>query len=164
MKIRTCAALLIAVLTIPALTGCAAGTAQRSMETAATAARRSLDAVEDTIESVVTPRTADPSHATETTAPARAATEETTSHARTATAETSAAAGENSAKLTAEEAEQIALKHAGLAADQVTRLHSEYELEHGVPHYEVEFHHDAWEYNYEIHANTGEILSFEKDE
>ena len=66
--------------------------------------------------------------------------------------------------LTMEEAQNIALKHAGFAADQVTALHTEYEIEHGVPQYDVEFHHGAWEYDYEIHADTGEILSYSKDD
>ena len=66
--------------------------------------------------------------------------------------------------LTLEEAQEIALKHAGFAADQVTALHTEYEIEHGVPQYDVEFHHGAWEYDYEIHADTGEILSYSKDD
>lgn len=66
--------------------------------------------------------------------------------------------------LTLEEAQSIALKHAGFAADQVTALHTEYEIEHGVPQYDVEFHHGYWEYDYEIHADTGEILSYSKDD
>ena len=66
--------------------------------------------------------------------------------------------------LTMEEAQNIALKHAGFATDQVTALHTEYEIEHGVPQYDVEFHHGAWEYDYEIHADTGEILSYSKDD
>ena len=66
--------------------------------------------------------------------------------------------------LTLEEAQDIALKHAGLTADQVTALHTEYEIEHGVPQYDVEFHHGNWEFDYEIHADTGEILSYNKDD
>lgn len=65
--------------------------------------------------------------------------------------------------LTPEEAQKIALKHAGLTADQVTALHTQYEIEHGTPIYDVEFHHREWEYDYEIHADNGEILSFSKD-
>ena len=57
--------------------------------------------------------------------------------------------------LTMEEAQNIALKHAGFTADQVTALHAEYEIEHGFPQYDVEFRHGAWEYDYEIHAQTG---------
>ena len=66
--------------------------------------------------------------------------------------------------LTLEEAQNIALKHAGFAADQVTALHAEYEIEHGVPLYDVEFRHGYWEYDYEIHGDTGEILSYSKDD
>ncbi|MBQ8835260.1 MAG: PepSY domain-containing protein [Oscillospiraceae bacterium] len=66
--------------------------------------------------------------------------------------------------LTLEEAQNIALKHAGFTADQVTLLHTEYEIEHGIPQYDVEFHHGKWEYDYEIHADTGEILSYSKDD
>lgn len=66
--------------------------------------------------------------------------------------------------LTLEEAQSIALKHAGLTADQVTALRTEYETEHGIPQYDVEFHHGIWEYDYESHADTGEILSFRKDD
>lgn len=66
--------------------------------------------------------------------------------------------------LTLEEAQNIALKHAGFSADQVTALHTEYEIEHGIPQYDVEFHYGTWEYDYEVHADTGEILSFSKDD
>lgn len=66
--------------------------------------------------------------------------------------------------LTLEEAQNIALKHAGFAADQVTALRTEYEIEHGVPQYDVEFRHGFWEYDYEIHGDTGEIISYSKDD
>lgn len=66
--------------------------------------------------------------------------------------------------LTLEEAQNIALEHAGLTADQVTALHTEYDTEHGIAQYDVEFHHEAWEYDYEIHADTGKILSYSKDD
>lgn len=66
--------------------------------------------------------------------------------------------------ITLDEAKEIALKHAGFTADQVTALHAEYEIEHGIPQYDVEFHHQHWEYDYEINADTGEILSFSKDD
>lgn len=66
--------------------------------------------------------------------------------------------------LTAEEAQAIALEHAGFAPDQVSFLRTEPELRDHVPHYDVEFQEGRWEYDYEIHAETGEILSFEKDD
>lgn len=66
--------------------------------------------------------------------------------------------------LTMEEAERIALAHAGYSADQVTALHTQYEIEHGIPQYDVEFHYGTWEFEYEIHADTGDILSYTKDD
>ena len=67
-------------------------------------------------------------------------------------------------QLTPAEAEAIALAHAGFSADQVTRLRTEYDIDDGVPQYEVEFRVDRWEYDYEIHALTGAVLSFDKDD
>lgn len=66
--------------------------------------------------------------------------------------------------ITAEEAQSIALKHAGLTADQVTGLRAEYDMDDGVPEYEVEFRQGNWEYEYEIHAQTGEIRSYDRDD
>lgn len=62
------------------------------------------------------------------------------------------------------DAEAIALEHAGAAADQVKFLHSEYEIDDRIPQYDVAFYYNNTEYNYEIHAETGEILSFERDD
>ena len=69
-----------------------------------------------------------------------------------------------SARLTGAEAEAAALKHAGFAAEQVTGLRSEYDFDDGAAHYDVEFRVGQWEYEYEIHAVTGGVLSFEKDD
>lgn len=65
--------------------------------------------------------------------------------------------------LTEEQAKALALEQAGLTADQVTRLEVEYEIDDGMPRYEVQFRYDGWEYDYEIHAETGKILSFDRD-
>lgn len=65
--------------------------------------------------------------------------------------------------LSAEEAREIALGHAGLAAGEADRLRTELEADERIPHYDIEFHHGHWEYEYEIHAETGDILSWEKD-
>ena len=69
---------------------------------------------------------------------------------------------ENTQEISREDAEKIALDHAGLTADAVTRLHTEYDRDR-INHYEVEFHYERYEYSYEIHAETGEILDFEKE-
>lgn len=67
-------------------------------------------------------------------------------------------------RISAEQAKDIALAHAGFAAGQVSRLQAEPELDKQPPHYDVEFHQGQWEYDYAIHAETGAILSFEKDD
>ena len=66
-------------------------------------------------------------------------------------------------RISAEEAKAIALAHAGLTADQVKGLRSEYDRDDGKPVYEIEFRVGNWEYDYEIHAETGKILDWEKD-
>ena len=67
-------------------------------------------------------------------------------------------------RLTPEEAQEIALNQAGFTADQVTHLRVEFDLDDRVPSYDVSFREGYWEYEYEIHAETGEILSWEKDD
>ncbi len=81
-----------------------------------------------------------------------------------AAAETPAAPAVGTTILTREEAEAIALAHVGLTREEVTRLRVEYDIDDGVPQYEVEFYKDGWEYDFEIHAETGAILSYEKDD
>lgn len=65
--------------------------------------------------------------------------------------------------ITKEDAEKIALEHAGFTADQVTRLYSERDLDDRIPHYDVEFHQGGFEYDYEINAENGQILKSEKE-
>lgn len=65
--------------------------------------------------------------------------------------------------LTQEEALQVALDDLGFTKDQVTHIRTEYEMDDGVPRYDVEFHQGDWEYEFEIHAENGNILSFDKD-
>ena len=66
-------------------------------------------------------------------------------------------------RLTAAQAKAIALEHAGITADAIRFLRVEFDFDDGNPRYEVEFVSDSWEYEYDIHAETGAILSFEKD-
>lgn len=65
--------------------------------------------------------------------------------------------------MTREQAEKIALDHLGFTADQVTRLRTEYEIDDGLPQFDIEFHQEDWEYEFEIHAESGQILSYDKD-
>lgn len=69
----------------------------------------------------------------------------------------------SSSKITLNEAKDIALKHAGLSSGNVTFVNAEKDYEDGVLVYEVEFYSGNTEYDYEIKAATGEILSFDKD-
>ncbi len=66
-------------------------------------------------------------------------------------------------KLTKEEALAIALAHAGLTADQVRRIQCEYDVDDGIPEWEVEFRFGNYEFEYTIHAETGKILKWEKE-
>ena len=66
--------------------------------------------------------------------------------------------------LSGEEAWSIALEHAGFTAEEVEGLRAEGEIDDGVPQYDVQFRVGYVEYEYEIHAETGEILSFEQDD
>lgn len=68
------------------------------------------------------------------------------------------------AAITKEQAQEIALEHAGFTADQVKYLRADYEIDDGVPQYEVQFHQDHWEYDYEINAETGDIQSYDRDD
>lgn len=61
-------------------------------------------------------------------------------------------------------AKEIALKHAGLTASQVTFVHTYLEQDDGRWEYDVEFYtKDYKEYDYAIDAYTGVILSFDYD-
>lgn len=66
-------------------------------------------------------------------------------------------------KLSKADAQKIALEHAGLTSDSVRSLHVEYDWDDGYGTYEVEFKKDGFEYNYEIHANSGKILDADKE-
>lgn len=65
--------------------------------------------------------------------------------------------------LSREEAIAIALKDASLEENQVTRLKAEFDYDDGRPEYDVEFNYNGWEYEYEIHAESGKILKQDKD-
>lgn len=60
-------------------------------------------------------------------------------------------------------AKEIALNHAKLSASDVTFVHAELDWEDGRRVYDVEFYSGSKEYDYEIDAVTGEILSYDYD-
>lgn len=138
MKFRILTAVL-ALLLLLGLTGCASARMGEQIDRAEDAVENKLERAEDAVETML-----------ESPVPAAAGPEMPATTA--------------AASLSKEEAEQIALEHAGFTADQVNYLHTEYEIDDGRPQYEVSFHQDRWEYDYEIDAETGKIISFEKDD
>lgn len=67
-------------------------------------------------------------------------------------------------KLTAADAEAVALKHARYTADEVNGLRSELDRDNGVYEYDIEFRVDGYEFDYEINAETGKIISHDKEQ
>ena len=61
------------------------------------------------------------------------------------------------------EAKNIALQHANLTDNQVTFIKVSQDYDDGIHIYEVEFHYNNREYNYDINAINGTILSYEQD-
>lgn len=79
---------------------------------------------------------------------------------------TAPAKGETKKKIstktvTKEQAVQIALKHAGVSASDVTFDDVELDDDDGRKHYEIEFHSSTHEYEYDIDAAIGKILDHE---
>lgn len=76
------------------------------------------------------------------------------------------AAGGGEVKLTGSQAVAKALEHAGLSASQVKELECELDYEDGKPVYEIEFKYGDTEYEYEISAYDGSVVSSktEKDD
>ena len=92
------------------------------------------------------------------TAPAPAAASPSPSAGQTTGGQAAATA------VTEEQARETALSHAGLTADQVTFVRSKLDRDDGRLMYDVEFYtSDYKEYDYEIDAATGEILSYDYD-
>lgn len=65
--------------------------------------------------------------------------------------------------ITMDQAQSIALEHAGLKAEEVTGIHIVIDMENGRQIYDVEFREGHWKYDYEIDAATGKILDWDKD-
>lgn len=73
-----------------------------------------------------------------------------------------AAAASNSQDIGKSKAEAAALNHAGLKKGQVKFFECKLDRENGINVYEVEFDYGGYEYEYEINAQTGKIISVEK--
>lgn len=138
MKFRTLITMPLSLLLLLSLWGCSSAGMNEQLDAAGAAVEARMDMAENAVASAFS-----------------------TAATNTA-AQPSATAG--AAALTKEEAQAIALEHAGFTEDQVTWLRTEYEIDDGVPQYEVQFHQGRWEYDYEINADTGAILSYDRDD
>lgn len=68
------------------------------------------------------------------------------------------------AQITADRAKEIALENAGVKEDQVAYIGAELDYDDGKQVYDVEFFTaDYKEYDYEINATTGEVISMDYD-
>lgn len=67
------------------------------------------------------------------------------------------------AKVTKEEAKAAALAHAGLAENEISRFKAELDRERNGLVYEIEFESGRYEYEYEVSAENGKVLKFEKE-
>ena len=93
----------------------------------------------------------------------QAGTSKTPASGTDKTAKTDPAGTAGTDKITKAKAKEIALAHAGVSASKATFVEVKLDREDGVQVYEVEFYSGSTEYDYEINAKTGEILSFDKD-
>ena len=139
MKIRFCAALLLAALSLTLFTGCAAPA--EPLDAIEEKVEYRLDAAEEVIIDTLVPAAPVP------TAPA----------SEPATSPTEAKL------ISKEDAIAIALKDAGFTADQVNQQRTGFDRDGRNTEYEVDFRQGGYEYDYEIHAETGEILSKDID-
>lgn len=65
--------------------------------------------------------------------------------------------------ITVQKAQSIALSHANLKTADVKELKAEFEKDNGLAFYEIEFEHGRFEYEYKINAESGKIISAEKE-
>ena len=62
-----------------------------------------------------------------------------------------------------EKAKEIAMSHAGVSSGSVSFVKAKLDTEDGVKVYDIEFYSVNVEYDYEINAATGDIVSFDQD-
>jgi uncharacterized membrane protein YkoI len=67
-----------------------------------------------------------------------------------------------SSQISASKAKSIAFKDAGLKENEVYDLEVELDRDNGTLHYDVSFEKDGKDYDYEINAKTGKIISVSK--
>lgn len=73
------------------------------------------------------------------------------------------AAGATNAYIGEAKAKEAALAHAGVTADVIREYACELDRENGILVYSIEFEAEGYEYEYDIHAENGSVVKFEKD-
>ena len=72
--------------------------------------------------------------------------------------------GKSGENITPDKATEIALSHAGIKKEDAKALKAEKDRDDGKKVYDIEFYsEDGTEYDYEIDADTGEIISYDTD-
>lgn len=87
----------------------------------------------------------------------------TQSAATVAPATTAAQSNNTVGDIGIEKAKEIAMSHAGVSAGSVSFVKAKLDTEDGVKVYDIEFYSGNVEYDYEINAATGAIVSFDQD-
>lgn len=69
----------------------------------------------------------------------------------------------STAKITADDAKATALKHAGLTESDVTNITVDLDRDDGILKYEIDFYSGGIEYDYDVNAETGYVISADKE-
>ena len=122
-------------------------------------------AEQQTVEQPATeqPVTEQPSAEQTTEQPATDQTTEQPAAEQPITGQTGEQQPQQSASITEEQAKEIAASHAGVAVADLTFHSVSLEEDDGRRVYDVEFYSGSTEYDYEIDAATGDILSYDND-
>lgn len=126
------------------------------------------DAIEDIDEDarekgITTSAAVENSTASATTAHSAHAQPAETQPAPAATTAAQPKANNTSGDIGVEKAKEIAMSHAGVSTGSVSFVKAKLDTEDGVKVYDIEFYSGNVEYDYEINAATGAIVSFDQD-
>jgi len=121
------------------------------------------DAIEDIDEDAREKGIATSAAVENNTAAATTAQPAETQPAPAATTAAQPKANNTSGDIGVEKAKEIAMSHAGVSAGSVSFVKAKLDYEDGVKVYDIEFYSGNVEYDYEINAATGAIVSFDQD-
>lgn len=164
-SIRKWYCVICALLIVLSLAGCGGnGTASRNTAGSPDAAgQNSGAAAEDTTAAQATAAETQPAQTTEArTQQGQAATAGNQPDASPSQPAAAQSQGQGQG-ITEADAKQIALSHADVSESDAAYMKVKLERDHGRDEYDVEFYAGNTEYDYEIDAVTGEILSFDYD-